>query len=212
MRKFFFLCGLLAFHVGVLNAQKWSIDVDYAESCECDAPCPCLLGGNPTHRHCTGNSIVMVKSGYLDTVKVDGLKMLVTFQLNNWSKVYVDERATDAQIDALKKILTQPRTVSFLFAGKLLSVERVPVTVRSTDSTFAYSVPNSFTEIKYLIGKDGHPVSLQNLKGNFTSNNALAKSVKLEHKGDDKAFSYSNSHGMVSHFKASGEINAAQAK
>jgi hypothetical protein len=191
---------------GTLMAQKWSIDVDYAESCECDAPCPCLLGGDPTHRHCTGNSIVMIKKGNYDTVNVDNLKMYVTFALNDWTKVYVDQSATQAQIDALTILLKQPRTVSFLFHGKLLSVEKVPISVLTTDSTFTYSVPASYTQIKYLKGKDGKPVSLQNLKGNFASNNMLCKSVKLEHTGDNKAFSFSGTHGMISHFAASGEI------
>ncbi len=189
-----------------LKAQAWLIDVDYAESCECDAPCPCLLGGDPTHRHCTGNSIVMIKKGHYDTVNVDGLKMYMTFELDNWTKVYVDKSATQAQVDALMKLLKQPRTVAFLFKGKILSIEKVNVTVGKTDSTFTYSVPGSYAQIKYMKGKDGKPVSLQNLKSNFTSNNMLCKSVKLEHTGDDKAFSFSNTHGLVSNFSASGEI------
>jgi len=197
---------------GSLMAQAWSIDVDYAESCECDAPCPCLLGGDPTHRHCTGNSIVMIKKGYYDNVNVDGLKMYMTFELNNWTKVYVDQSATQAQVDALMKLLKQPRTVAFLFKGKILSIEKVPISVGKTDSTFTYSVPASYTQIKYVKGKDGKPVSLQNLKSNFTSNNMLCKSVKLEHTGDDKAFSFSNTHGLVSHFSASGEIKPIEKK
>lgn len=206
MKKILLLAGVFFFHAAIVKAQKWSIDVDYAESCECDAPCPCLIGNDPTHRQCTGNSIIIIKKGYLDTVNIDGLKMYVTFELGEWSKVYVDPTARQAQIEALKKILTQPGTVPFLFEGKLLSLEKVPVMVTTTDSTFSYSVPDSYTQIKYLKGKDGKPVSLQNLRSNFASNNKLAQSVKLEHTGDDKAFSYSGTHGMVTHFTASGVI------
>lgn len=205
MKTLILTVALGIFHFTNLSAQTWSIDVDYAESCECDAPCPCLLGGDPTHRHCTGNSIVMIKKGHYDTVNVDGLKMYMTFELNNWTKVYVDQSATQAQVNALMKLLKQPRTVAFLFKGKILSVEKVPVSVGKTDSTFTYSVPASYTQIKYLKGKDGNPISLQNLKSNFASNNMLCKSVKLEHTGDDKAFSYSDTHGLVSHFSASGD-------
>ena len=61
MKTFLLAFAFSIFHFTNLNAQTWSIDVDYAESCECDAPCPCLLGGDPTHRHCMGNSIIMVK-------------------------------------------------------------------------------------------------------------------------------------------------------
>ena len=206
MKSILLVFALVFSSTGTLTAQTWSLDADYAESCECDAPCPCLLGGDPTHRHCTGNSIVMIKKGHYDSVNVDNLKMYVTFALNDWTKVYVDQSATQAQIDALTKLLKEPRTVAFLFKGKLLSVEKVPISVVTTDSTFAYSVPASYTQIKYLKGKDGKPVSLQNLKGNFTSNNTLCKSVRLDHIGDDKAFSFSGTHGMVSHFTASGEI------
>ncbi len=189
-----------------LNAQTWAFDADYAESCDCSVPCPCLLGQDPTNRSCTGNSIIMIKKGHYDAVNVDGLKLYVTFELNSWSKVYVDQSATQAQVDALMKLLKQPRTVAFLFKGKILSVEKVPVSVGKTDSTLTYSVPGSYTQIQYLKGKDGKPVSLQNLKGNFASNNMLCKSVKLEHTGDEKAFSFSNTHGLVSNFSASGDI------
>ena len=205
MKSVLFAFAFIFSTTGTLKAQTWSIDVDYAESCECDAPCPCLIGGNPTHRNCTGNSIVMIKKGHFDAVNVDGLKMYITFALNDWSKVYVDQSATQAQIDALTKLLKQPRTVAFLFKGKLLSLEKVPVEVATTDSTFTYSVPGSYTQIKYLNGKDGKPISLQNLKSNFTSNNILCKSVKLEHTGDDKAFSFSGTQGLISHFSANGE-------
>jgi len=193
-----------------LNAQTWSIDADYAESCECTVPCPCLLGQDPSHRQCTGSSIVMIKKGHYDSVNVDGLKMYVTFQLNNWTKVYVDQSATQPQVNALLNLLKEPRTVAFLFKGKMLSVEKVLVSVAKTDTTVTYSVPASYTQIKYLKGKDGKPISLQNLKSNFTSNNMLCKSVKLEHTGDNKAFSFSDTHGLVSNFSASGEIKPTE--
>jgi hypothetical protein len=213
MKAFLLIVALGICHFTNLNAQPtWAIDADYAESCECNVPCPCLLGLDPSHRQCTGNSIVMIKKGHYDTVAVDGLKMYVTFELNNWTKVYVDQSATQAQVDALMKLLKEPRTVAFLFKGKILSVEKVPVSVTKTDSSFTYSVPASYTQIKYLKGKDGKPVSLQNLKSNFTSNNMLCKSVKLEHTGDDKAFSFADTHGLVSNFSAAGEIKPTEKK
>ncbi|MEO7529966.1 MAG: DUF1326 domain-containing protein, partial [Sediminibacterium sp.] len=108
MKSVLLVFAFIFFSIGGLMSQTWSIDVDYAESCECDAPCPCLIGGNPTHRNCTGNSIVIIKKGHYGAVNVDGLKMLVTFALNDWTKVYVDQSSTQAQIDALTKLLKQP--------------------------------------------------------------------------------------------------------
>ena len=75
----------------------------------------------------------------------------------------------------------------------------------ATEATFQ-TTTQLVIETVTVKGKDGKPVSLQNLKSNFTSNNMLCKSVKLEHTGDDKAFVFSNTHGLVSHFSASGEI------
>src|SRR5471030_2637291 len=138
MKTFILAVALSICHSTNLSAQIWSIDADYAESCECSVPCPCLFGQDPSHRQCTGNSIIMIKKGLYDAVNVDGLKMYVTFQLNNWAKVYVDQSATQAQVEALMKLLKQPRTVAFLFKGKLLSVEKVPVSVIKTDTTFTY--------------------------------------------------------------------------
>ncbi len=191
--------------IGNLNAQSWSIEAQYAESCSCNVPCPCLLGLDPTYGYCRGNSVVSIIHGHYDSVSVDGLKIMFTFDLGNWTKIYVDERATKAQEDAILNILHEPGTVSFFFDGKILSVEKAPVTIESSDTTFTYFVPKSFASLRYLVGKNGKPISFQNLKGNFDADNKLCQSIDNYHKGDSTAFDYVGRHGMVSHFIASSQ-------
>ena len=189
----------------MVKAQSWAIDADYAESCECNVPCPCIVGLDPTHRQCVGNSVVSIITGHYGDVKVDGLKLFISFSLGKWSKVYIDENATPAQEEAVVRLLKQKGTVAFFFKNDSVTSTKANITITQSDTTFTYSVPGSFAEIKYLKGKDGKPISLQNLKSNFLSNNKLCKSVDLHHTGDIRAFQYSGTHGLVSHFNASGE-------
>ncbi len=206
MKKLFVLLTLpITLYVNPLNAQNWSVDAEYAESCSCNAPCPCLLGLDPTYGECIGNSVVYIKKGHYDSVKLDGLKILVTFNLDDWSRVYIDEKATDAQKDAMIKLLQQHGTVRFLFSGKILSVERAPINIEESDSTFTYYAPNSYAKLRYLIGAGGKPLSLANLIGNAVADNKLCVSVDNYHKGDANAFDYVGRHGLVSHFTASSD-------
>ena len=205
MKKSIFLFVLLIIYSVIIKAQSWAIDAVYAESCDCNAPCPCIFGLDPTHRECLGNNVVSIISGHYDSTKVDGLKMFLTFNMGNWAKVYIDKAATKAQAEALMKLLKQPGTIEYFLNAKILSVDKVPITIEQTDSTYTFFVPNSYAKIKYMQGKDGKPINVLNLPDNFATNNKLCKSVNLNHKGDNKAFKFSGTHGLLSHFTASSE-------
>jgi hypothetical protein len=205
MKKVFIFFALLTFYSGVAKSQTWAIDADYAESCECNAPCPCIVGLKPTHRKCVGNSVISINKGHYGDVKVDGLKLFITFSLGEWTKAYIDEKATQAQGEAIMKLLKQRGTIAFFFKNDSVSTTKAKISIKQSDTTFTFSVPGSFAQIKYLKGKDGKPISLQNLKHNYLTNNKLCQSVDLHHTGDKRAFQYSSTAGIVSHFISSSE-------
>ena len=97
---------------------SWHIEGDYFESCNCDAICPCRMigdvpGGRSTHGICEGVLSWLVREGHAGDVDLGGLAAAFAIRYSDdepgspWSfVVYVDERGTDEQRDALAAILT----------------------------------------------------------------------------------------------------------
>ena len=82
----------------------------YFESCTCETICPCLLLLDPTQGYCKAFLTWNIEKGHVGNVDVSGLN--VSMWLNapqNLLKgqfemaVYVDERANNAQFEALKE-------------------------------------------------------------------------------------------------------------
>ena len=96
----------------------WHISGDYFESCNCEAICPCrtvgdVSGGRSTYGVCFGVLSWLVRDGEASGVPLDGLAAAFTVRYDDdepgspWSfVVYVDERGTEEQRDALAGILT----------------------------------------------------------------------------------------------------------
>ncbi len=94
-------------------ARDWLIEGKYIEYCSCDLGCPCESMADPTHGHCTGLVGFRIDKGHCDGVKLDGLSVLATFYfpraIHHGQGVMhpiIDERASDAQKDALFYILS----------------------------------------------------------------------------------------------------------
>src|SRR6478609_9230068 len=70
---------------------SWKMSATVAESCSCTVSCPCNFGGEPSHMPCEGNRLIIIGQGHYDDVDLAGVSLLVTFDMRNWSKVYVSD-------------------------------------------------------------------------------------------------------------------------
>ena len=95
----------------------WSVRGSYFEGCNCEAICPCRSvrgapGGPSTHGECFGALSWHVHAGVADGVDLSDLLVVMTLRYfdrvqpsTRWEVVlYVDERADEAQFDALTSI------------------------------------------------------------------------------------------------------------
>ena len=94
-------------------ARDWMIEGKYVEYCSCDLGCPCESMANPTHGYCTGLVGFNIDKGRCDGVVLDGLLVLAAFYfpraIHHGQGVMhpiIDERANDAQKDALFYVLS----------------------------------------------------------------------------------------------------------
>lgn len=99
-------------------ATAWHIRGSYFESCNCDAICPCrridgVQGGRSTHGICTGVLTWLIDEGEAGGTDLAGLPVALALRYSDdepgspWTWVlYLDERAGEAQQEALEAIFT----------------------------------------------------------------------------------------------------------
>jgi hypothetical protein len=132
-------------------ATKWAIRGSYFESCNCDPICPCrridgVAGGRSTHGICTGVLSWLIEEGSAGGADLGGLAVVLALRYSDdepgspWSWVlYLDERGSEDQREALEAIFTGRRTgdalTHFPWAWKesnLLAVRSVAIDVDHT--------------------------------------------------------------------------------
>jgi hypothetical protein len=129
-----------------VTATNWDIRGSYFESCNCDPICPCrridgVAGGRSTHGICTGVLSWLIEEGNAGATDLTGLTVALAIRYDDdepgspWSWIlYLDDRASEAQRDALEAIfrgrLGGDALTHFPWAwkpSKLLAVRRVAI-------------------------------------------------------------------------------------
>ncbi|MEX2271670.1 MAG: DUF1326 domain-containing protein [Vicinamibacterales bacterium] len=92
--------------------MAWTVAGNVLIACNCDYGCPCNFNALPSRGNCEGGWIWIVDKGHVDDVSLDGLGIAL---FAKWpgaihhgggrAVCYVDERATDAQRNALAVLL-----------------------------------------------------------------------------------------------------------
>jgi hypothetical protein len=98
--------------------MDWHIRGSYVESCNCDAICPCrrvdgVSGGRSTHGICAGVLSWLIEEGEAAGTDLAGLAVLLAIRYSDdepgspWTWfLYLDERASEEQEEALEGIFT----------------------------------------------------------------------------------------------------------
>lgn len=98
--------------------MSWGIRGSYFESCNCDPICPCrkiegAVGGRSTHGICLGVLSWLIEAGTAEGADLSGLAVALALRYSDdepgspWTWVlYLDEKATPQQRDALEAIFT----------------------------------------------------------------------------------------------------------
>ena len=188
--------------------NDWAIDATLSGSCSCNAMCPCSLGSPPTQGFCEGSNLVEVKSGHYFGTNLDGLGMVATRRGGEWLKLYIDEAASDSQMNALIELLKLDETMSLAKNTEIISKEKVKISVERASDRVKFSVPASTVEIEMMEGLGGKPIKVDNLRRPFFNDYTLYKSISNIHQSDEHKFSHSGTNGFVSRLAASS--NAAK--
>lgn len=120
---------------------NWHVNGEYMETCNCSFLCPCItssLAAVPTEGECKAAVAMRIDRGEKDGVKLDGLSFIVMMHSpgamgagNMTVGLIVDERASDAQVEAIKGIATGsaggPMAGLAPLVGRVAGVERRPI-------------------------------------------------------------------------------------
>jgi len=119
----------------------WKIEGQYMETCNCEYLCPCAstnLAGRPTEGDCKAAVALRIDKGEKDGVQLDGLSFIVMLHSpkamgegNMAVGLIVDERASDAQVEAISAIAAGaaggPMSALGPLVGRIAGVEKRPI-------------------------------------------------------------------------------------
>lgn len=108
----------------------WKIEGNKIDLCNCNYGCPCQFYAPPTYEKCEGVSVLEIEKGHFGDTRLDGLRVAM---LAGWpgsihdgegiGQVVIDDRADDAQREALYKIVSgeeqEPNTAFSIYASTM---------------------------------------------------------------------------------------------
>jgi hypothetical protein len=202
---------------------NWSIAGQYMETCNCSFICPCIgsnLTATPTEGDCKAAIAMKIDSGAKDGVTLDGLSFIVVLfapgaMANGNIKVglIIDERANDAQVDAITAIATGsaggPMAALAPLVTEMAGVEKRPVAFESSGMTYSVKagelVEQSLEGVP-SVSKVGEPIYLENTAHPVSSRLALARATasKFQAFGVDWSDASGSRNGHFAPFSWSG--------
>ena len=122
--------------------MSWHLKGSYVETCSCELMCPCNLSFDhgATYDFCRVTLVFNLREGEIEGTDVGGLKVAAIAETpkvmtdGNWRLgVFIDERATDEQLDKLVQVfggqLGGPMGALAPLVGEMLGVERAAIEV-----------------------------------------------------------------------------------
>ena len=144
------------------------------EACSCGVLCPCWIGEDPDGGACDAFVAYHFDAGTVRGVDVGGLSLVNVVRIpgnvltpGSWKLVmFVDERATDEQLDALVAAyggrLGGPLADLAGLVGQVLDVRRVPITHQIRDGAGTLRVGDFLSaQMAPYTGPDGRTTTLR---------------------------------------------------
>jgi hypothetical protein len=152
--------------------MSYNLDGSILEACNCNVLCPCSIGEDADNDTCCAAIAHHYDKGAIDEIDVSGLTVaVVTFipgniLQGNWQvMLYIDERATDAQFEALSSVYRGERggplaDFAHLY-GKIVSIERAPITFDLQGGKGKLDIGGAiYVELESYWNPDGAPAVL----------------------------------------------------
>jgi len=149
-------------------ADRWRIrGVEYG-NCNCAWGCPCQFNAPSTHGFCEAVTGGVIEEGHFESVRLDGLHWVMLLQWpgeiaagNGRQQAIIEERATPAQREALRKILhgeaTTPGATHFFVFNSTMS-EVLPTLYAPVRVEIDVAARRARIEVPGLVESTGSPI------------------------------------------------------
>ena len=130
-----------------MTTTVYDLEGTLLEACSCGVLCPCWVGADPDGGACESFNAYKFDRGVINGVDVSGLSFINVCHIpgnvlapGSWKVVsFVDDRATDAQHDAILDAyhgrLGGPLADLAALVGEVVAVERAPIVHQTKDGT-----------------------------------------------------------------------------
>jgi hypothetical protein len=198
--------------------MAWHIKGTYFEACNCTVACPCVMLSAPTEGECRALIAWHVDEGKDDGVDLGGLNVAMAVHSpghmlqTKWSAaLYLDERASAAQKDALTRIFAgqaggHPEVLAS-FVDKVLGVASVRIDYHAAGKRCSLSIPGiAAAEIEALEGQGGGDVTISGHPLCVAPGEpaVVAKSQRLDYTDHQQTWRVSERNGFYSRFAYQG--------
>jgi hypothetical protein len=184
------------------QSPSWQLTATVAESCSCTVSCPCNFGGEPSRMPCEGNRFITIDKGHYQDVDMSGVQVLVTFNMRNWSKIYVSDKVSERQMKAVEAML--PLAFAGFHKG-MLSFTKVPITMDASATRVKFSGPESAVEMEVVKGFNGQAIKVHNLPSAVFQDYTQFRSVSHTHSTKDHSWVHKGTNGFTSTWNAAGK-------
>lgn len=141
-----------------MSTLPWSIECDYMESCNCDFGCTCNFSGIPNFGNCEALVGYHIRKGDYGKVDLKGLDFVYAaswpraiHQGDGTLRVYITDRASEAQRDAISEIAYGRAGGNGSFAiftttmRYKLDPEIVPIEMKVDGKRSSFNIPGVLT-------------------------------------------------------------------
>jgi hypothetical protein len=199
----------------------WRIRGDVMEACNCTTTCPCNFGSDPTQGFCEVIVAWRIQEGLYGNTRLDGLNVVSYVRMpgnifqGNWTAgLYLDQRATQEQVEALESIFSGqaggwPAVLSVLVANPL-PPKQVPIQFETVNGEHRITVPGLLevgTERvpNPLPGQPSLDPKVSDLAiRHYTGTAHVRRSRILKLTDPNMSFAYSGRSSLIGHFEYSG--------
>jgi len=192
----------------------WKITGELEEACSCRAACPCWFKSLPSRMTCDGTQVIFITKGSYGKTPLDGLgvgqfvqspehqSMFESFGKWNFDYVYIDEKASEEQRQALKEMAGH----LFPAAAKAREFRYVPISrkIEGDEHTTTIGSYGGFSGHLIEGGYGGAPKVTNPPLADPTHKEFLqGEATKLTYKDAGQDWKYENSNYMRNKFQTS---------
>jgi hypothetical protein len=152
--------------------MSYKLEGRILEVCDCNVLCPCWIGENPDNGTCRATVAYHYDKGAVDEVDVSGLTVAFAAFVpgnileGNWRViVFIDDRATDGQYEALASVYRGERggplaDFAKLF-GEIVAIERATIDFNVSEGKGTLKVGSTtYAELEPYLSPTGEPTQL----------------------------------------------------